>query len=185
MDSSNSKIIFSKIPNILTTIRIFVTPILIYFIYLKIYNVGVIIFALLIMLTDFFDGYIARKYNLISNYGKLMDPIADKIFVFGILSVFLIQDQILLLSYLIALFREFLVSAIRMLALEKNQVIAADKFGKIKTVLQFIFIFVTFIYIINGSEMVKYFKVTVEVLMTAFTLISLANYFIQYNKTTK
>jgi CDP-diacylglycerol--glycerol-3-phosphate 3-phosphatidyltransferase len=184
MDTNNSKIINKNLPNILTTLRILVTPILIYLIHLQIYNVAIVIFALSIMFTDFLDGYLARKYKLVSNYGKLMDPIADKIFVFGILSVFLMQNQIFLLSYLIALFREFLVSAIRMLALEKNLVIAADKYGKIKTVLQFVFIFVTFIYIINQNEMVKYLKLTVEVLMTIFTLVSLVNYFVQYKKTT-
>ncbi|MDD5729478.1 MAG: CDP-diacylglycerol--glycerol-3-phosphate 3-phosphatidyltransferase [Victivallales bacterium] len=92
--------------------------------------------AIIAALTDLADGYLARKWNQITDFGKLMDPLADKIFVAGIM---LIMVQFQLLPAWIAVIiisREFLVTGLRMLAMQKNTVIAADIWGKVKTVLQ-------------------------------------------------
>lgn len=87
-------------------------------------------------LTDFFDGYIARKYNLITDFGKIMDPLADKILVISALVVFVQLDYIPAWMSIIVLAREFLISGIRIMAAAKGEVIAAGNLGKYKTTSQ-------------------------------------------------
>lgn len=87
-------------------------------------------------ITDFFDGYLARKYNLVTNFGKLIDPLADKILV---CSAFIYLTYIGMCPFwasIIIVFREFLVTGLRQLAVEQGQVIAADASGKWKTGMQ-------------------------------------------------
>lgn len=87
--------------------------------------------------SDFADGFIARKYNLVTNFGKFMDPIADKVLVISAMLVLVKQDVFSALGVIIIVAREFMVSAIRMMAASGDgNVIAADKVGKIKTVFQ-------------------------------------------------
>ena len=76
-------------------------------------------------LTDFFDGYIARKYNLITDFGKIMDPLADKILVISALVIFVQLEYIPGWMSIIVLAREFLISGIRILAAAKGEIIAA------------------------------------------------------------
>lgn len=88
-------------------------------------------------ISDFADGYIARKQNLVTNFGKFMDPIADKILVVSAMLVLVKQDVFSALGVIIIVAREFMVSAIRMMAASGDgKVIAADKVGKVKTVFQ-------------------------------------------------
>ena len=84
-------------------------------------------------LTDFFDGYIARKYNLITDFGKIMDPLADKILVISALVIFVQLEYIPGWMSIIVLAREFLISGIRILAAAKGEIIAAGNLGKYKT----------------------------------------------------
>ncbi len=92
--------------------------------------------ALIAAFTDLADGYYARKWNQITDFGKLMDPLADKIFVAGIM-LMMVQYQLLPAWVAVVIIsREFLVTGLRMLALQKEIVIAADIWGKVKTVLQ-------------------------------------------------
>lgn len=97
-------------------------------------------FALIIFVaasfTDFLDGYIARKHNLVTDFGKLMDPIADKILVASALIILTEAGRVYGWVVLIIIAREFLVSGVRMLAASNGKVIAADMSGKIKTVTQ-------------------------------------------------
>ncbi|HMM00392.1 MAG TPA: CDP-diacylglycerol--glycerol-3-phosphate 3-phosphatidyltransferase [Bacilli bacterium] len=98
--------------------------------------------------SDFLDGHIARKYNLVTNFGKFMDPIADKLLVNGLLIILLvpsvtpadasIQMAIPVIATLIMIARDLIVDAIRLIAASQNRVLAANIFGKIKTVLQMV-----------------------------------------------
>lgn len=98
--------------------------------------------------SDFLDGHIARKYNLVTNFGKFMDPIADKLLVNGLLIILLvpavtpadasIQMAIPVIATLIMIARDLIVDAIRLIAASQNRVLAANIFGKIKAVLQMV-----------------------------------------------
>ncbi len=99
--------------------------------------VALVIFVIL-SLTDSVDGYLARKNNQITNFGKFMDPLADKILVFAAL-ICLVELHVLpTWVVLIILMREFIVSGVRMLAASKGMVIAASWYGKAKTVTQLV-----------------------------------------------
>jgi len=103
------------------------------------YGTAFVLF-LVASLTDFLDGWLARKHNLVTDFGKLMDPLADKILVTSAL-VLLAVDRLLPAWFVIfVLFREFLVTGIRMLALSSRTVIAADFWGKLKTVVQIVLV---------------------------------------------
>jgi len=94
-------------------------------------------FFLIIAFSDFLDGYIARKHNQISDLGKLLDPLADKILVTTVLLFFTQYGKIEFYWTAIIIFREYAVLGLRSVAALKNIVIKADIYGKFKTVLQF------------------------------------------------
>lgn len=99
-------------------------------------DVKLIIVAVLFIaasITDFFDGRIARKYNIVSDYGKMMDPIADKILVNGILVVLCGQGYINPIIPTIIILRDIITDSIKMMAGSKGEVVAAIKTGKFKT----------------------------------------------------
>jgi CDP-diacylglycerol---glycerol-3-phosphate 3-phosphatidyltransferase len=87
---------------------------------------------------DWYDGYLARKLRLVSNFGKLMDAMADKIMVMGIVIALVEQQRLPIALALITLCREFLVTGMRMVAASKGVIVAADGGGKSKTVTQLI-----------------------------------------------
>lgn len=104
--------------------------------------IAAIIFAVA-SITDYFDGYIARKYNLITNYGKFMDPIADKLLVNSVLIIMAIGNstqpyQALIPAVFVVLMiaRDTVVDGMRLVAISQHKVLAANIFGKIKTVFQ-------------------------------------------------
>lgn len=103
-----------------------------------------IAFALAVVaaITDLADGYLARKWNQVTDFGALMDPLADKIFVTTIMLI-LVEFQ-LLAAWVAAVVicREFMVTGLRLLAVKQGKVISADKFGKLKTFLQMVMLFV-------------------------------------------
>lgn len=133
--------------NKLTLTRVFMIPIMMIVVYLNALKqplgilgmeIGHFIFALLFViasLTDFLDGYIARKYNQITTFGKFLDPIADKVLVMvAFLYLMLITpDRVPMWAVMIVIIREFAVTGVRLLAVERGKVIAASPYGKIKT----------------------------------------------------
>ena len=129
-----------NLPNKLTLGRIIAVP---FFIasYLIGFNhhfyIALIIF-ILASITDFLDGQIARKRNLITNFGKIMDPLADKVLVYSAFCLFVADGAMPAWMLIVILAREFLVAGVRMVAASEGKVIAADMSGKIKTVLQMI-----------------------------------------------
>ena len=148
------------LPNKLTILRIILIPLLIFFYLANFIAYGKIIAAVIFCLaifTDFLDGHIARKHNLITNLGKFLDPIADKLLVVAALLLLVVDKTIPNPYGLIALFiilaRDFIVSVIRQMAATKNKVIAADKLGKLKTLTQDIAII--FLFILGYSNTVN------------------------------
>ena len=129
-----------NLPNKLTILRILLVPIFVIVILSDIKNaflISAIIFAIA-SITDFLDGYIARKYNLISDFGKLMDPLADKILVCAALITMVQLQLIPSWMVIIIICREFAVSILRAVAATSGKVIAASGGGKAKTVSQII-----------------------------------------------
>jgi len=131
------------IPNILTFIRLIISPIMlpILIVYLLPFNflwlnaALAAIFALF-SLTDFFDGYLARRYEQVTAFGKALDPIADKFLVFSTLVALLAIQKIFFVWVLVLIGREFFVLGIRQLALENNFAIHVSWWAKLKTVSQ-------------------------------------------------
>lgn len=97
-------------------------------------------------LTDFFDGYIARKYNLITDFGKLVDSIADKVLVNSVLIILAATGFISPIIPVIIIFRDSVVNSIKMLAASKGKVVAAIKTGKFKTAFLMVGITLTLFY---------------------------------------
>ena len=137
--------IVKKIPNILTNLRIIFVPIICLMIYVEYHNIcGItslkyVIVALtaLVCLTDCLDGKIARKYNVITPYGKCMDPIADKLLVLSLIMMLLYTHKVWLLPALIILFREIFISGVREFCSREKQIsIPVSKMAKYKTILQ-------------------------------------------------
>lgn len=157
-----------NLPNKITIFRIFLIPVIMIVyaipswqhmpmfegaVSLTVSNFIILLLIFIGAISDFLDGMIARKYNLITNFGKFLDPIADKLLV--VTGFIILVDQYTkngtnlfqwwMLAIIVA--REFLVSGVRLIAVENNRVIAASKWGKIKTVIQLI----TLIYLFLGA----------------------------------
>lgn len=125
-----------NLPNKLTIARIIAVPFFIAAYYLEWHLVAFIIFVAA-SFTDMLDGKIARKYNLVTNFGKIMDPLADKVLVYSAFCL-MVPDPVPGWMLIIILAREFLVAGVRTVAASEGIVIAAAMSGKIKTVLQMI-----------------------------------------------
>ena len=126
-----------NLPNKLTIARMIAVPFFIAAFMLGMYPAALVIFCAA-SITDYFDGKIARSQNLVTNFGKIMDPLADKILVYSALCLFIETDTIEAWMLIIILAREFLVAGMRTVAASEGIVIAAAMSGKTKTVLQMI-----------------------------------------------
>ena len=125
-----------NLPNKLTIARIIAVPFFIAAYYLEWHLVAFLIF-IAASFTDMLDGKIARKYNLVTNFGKIMDPLADKVLVYSAFCL-MVPDPVPGWMLIIILAREFLVAGVRTVAASEGIVIAAAMSGKIKTVLQMV-----------------------------------------------
>jgi len=134
-----------NLPNKLTVLRMAMIPLFLVFMLISpeklgaTYLIALVIFALA-SLTDMLDGKIARKHGLITDFGKLMDPLADKLLVMSALVAFVELGWVPGVVVIVILAREFLVTSVRLIAAGKGTVLAADKWGKMKTVSQMIWI---------------------------------------------
>ena len=117
-------------------------------------------------ITDFLDGYLARKFNLITNFGKLMDPLADKILVLSSLMVFIELKYIPAWMVIVIIARDFLINGIRSLAASKGDVIAAGNLGKIKTTTQMIAILLI---ILLGKSQFNIYIMLIPVIFTIWS----------------
>lgn len=124
-----------NLPNKLTLLRIVLVPV-----YLVLLGAGMNLAALLVFiaasLTDLLDGRIARSRNLVTSFGKFMDPIADKLLTHTAFIMLCGMGRLNVVACIIFIAREFVVSGLRLVAVEQGRVIAAGMSGKIKTVLQ-------------------------------------------------
>lgn len=177
-----------NLPNKLTIFRIILIPFLLIFLLfdfipldsqIKRY-IATFIF-ILASITDAFDGYIARKYNLITNFGKFMDPLADKLLVTSTLIALIgIKHAVVPLNHwvvIIIIAREFFMTGFRTIAMEKNIVISAAKSGKLKTIFQMIMIIFL---LLNINNIIFIFITKILIFISVFlTIYSLIEYFIK------
>lgn len=136
-----------NLPNKLTILRILIVPFMVATLLIDFpfhYLVSGLLFGVA-SLTDYFDGKIARSQNLITNFGKFADPIADKILVISALVCFLSKGLCDPIVIIIVLFREFVVTSVRLSAAANGTVVAANIWGKLKTVTQMIAIIAIFV----------------------------------------
>ena len=141
-----------NLPNKITLTRIFLIPVFVALFFLTVIPYNYFIAAIVFIVaacTDFIDGHIARKYHLVTNLGKFLDPIADKVLVSSALICMLVKPEVLKVMWTgdwvmiacgicvaVILARELIVSGFRMIAAGRGLVLAADKLGKLKTVFQ-------------------------------------------------
>lgn len=169
-----------NLPNKITVFRVILIPIftVVFLLELPWSNVTALVIFCVACLSDFFDGYLARKNNLVTDFGKLMDPLADKILVCIALICFVqLRDNFPCWCAIVIISREFIVTGFRLLAVEKGTVIQAGFSGKVKTVVQ---MFLCIFYIWDLQY--EWFHITENVLMyiaTALTVYSLIEYLIQ------
>ena len=116
----------------ITLARVALIPVFMIFLLLGWNWVALVVF-ILASLTDFVDGYVARHYNQVSNFGKFLDPLADKLLVVAALLIFLQWGRIPAWMVMVVLTREFAVTGLRLIAVQTGRVIAAGWSGKIKT----------------------------------------------------
>lgn len=189
-----------NLPNQLTLFRVLIIPVFILTFYLQFkshYLVSLAIFAIA-AITDFLDGYLARKYKLVTNLGKFLDPIADKVLVLSALVIMLtvpdfftknLGDWALIVagvSVAVILAREIIVSGFRMVAADSGLVIAADKIGKYKTATQDISIVILFLGAGIGEftshvavAILNYIGLALFAISTLLTVISGINYIVK------
>jgi CDP-diacylglycerol--glycerol-3-phosphate 3-phosphatidyltransferase len=153
-----------NIANKLTVLRIILTFVFIFFIsfpfqgiwvlWTKVLSLAIFIFA---AISDFFDGRIAHKRNMVTDFGKLMDPIADKILVLAAFTVFVQMQLIDAWMFVIIVSREILITSLRLFALNKGKILSAAKAGKHKTVSQMVVIFYILGFIVFKEVMKAFF----------------------------
>ena len=173
-----------SIPNILTILRLLACPILIYLFFFKIY-LGILIIFILACLTDFFDGYLARKESLKTNLGKFLDPVADKILIITMCIMLIINKDISglhKLAFYIIILRETIITFLRFNLNNENKNIDVSKLSKYKTFIQMAAIISILIY--HNFELF-YFQLPIIILLwlAAFvTLITGVQHFKKYKK---
>lgn len=169
-----------NLPNKLTLLRVCMIPVflLVLFLAAEPMNryVAVAIF-IVASLTDMLDGKIARKYNLVTNFGKFMDPLADKMLVMAALVSMVALKDIPAWVVVVILAREFAITGFRTLAVEANIVIAASWWGKVKTTTQMIMIPVVLLQLPFAG--MDWIETVLIVLAVFFTILSGVDYLYQ------
>ena len=165
-----------NLPNKLTLLRVLMIPFFVFFLlYDKLGYTGRIIALVLFCaasFTDYLDGHIARKYHLVTNFGKFMDPLADKLLVMSALICFVGKGELAAWIVIIIIAREFIISGFRLVASDNGVVIAANYWGKFKTVSQMIMI----ILIILDLDFLSILTQIFIWIALALTVISLEEY---------
>ena len=166
-----------NLPNRLTLLRVLLVP---FFVASLLWGQGqnqmlrvvALIIFIVASLTDMLDGQIARRYHLVTNFGKFMDPLADKLLVCSALICFVELRQISAVVVIIIIAREFVISGFRLVAADAGVVIAASWWGKLKTVSQMIAVILMIIHL----QPLIFITRAMVIVMTALTVISLIDY---------
>ncbi len=149
------------------------------FVSISLLNIVILAIFIIASITDFLDGYIARKYNLITSFGKFIDPIADKLLVNTMFIVFAVQGVVPLVAVILMIWRDIIVDGIRMMAAAKGVVVAAGYLGKVKTVSQML----TIILVLLNNLPFELYRLPIANFMLWFSVsisvISGVSYFIQ------
>lgn len=169
-----------NLPNKLTVLRVIMVP---FFVFFMLTDVGgpankwiALILFCVASLTDMLDGKIARKYNLVTNFGKFMDPLADKLLVCSAMICMIEMGKLPAWIVIVIIAREFIISGFRLVASDNGIVIAASYWGKFKTVFQMAMIIVLI------ADFGGVFDVIAQVLIwiaLALTVISLIDYVVK------
>lgn len=168
-----------NLPNKLTLFRVILIPFFVVFMLVNVTGnadkwIALIIF-IIASLTDLLDGKIARKYNLITDFGKFMDPLADKLLVCSALICLVSLNRIPAWIVIIIIAREFIISGFRLIAADNGRVIAASYWGKFKTTFQMIMV------ILMIADISQLFILTQIIMYVALilTVVSLVDYLVK------
>ena len=172
-----------NLPNKLTVLRVIMIPFFVFFLLLenganptwRYLSAAIFIVA---SFTDLLDGKIARKYNLVTNFGKFMDPLADKLLVCSALLCLIHLEQLPAWLVIIIISREFIISGFRLVASDNGVVIAASYWGKVKTVFQMISV-ILLILNIPALSLITQICVWIALILT---VVSLVDYIVKNHK---
>ena len=175
-----------NLPNKLTLLRVCLIPFFVVFARMSAFGMQAIAVAIYVLacVTDALDGHIARSRNLITDFGKFMDPIADKLLVMSAMIVLTYQHRMPDWVCILMLAREFLVSGFRLVAVESGRVIAAGPLGKLKTVFQMLATIALMLLVpVEGSALLgrggEIFANVLLYIALALTVVSGADYIIR------
>lgn len=174
-----------NLANKITFFRIVLVPVFLFvFLNTDIPNYRLISTAIFLIasLTDTLDGYIARSRNLVTNLGKFLDPLADKLLVSAALIAFVQTNEISSVVVIIIISREFIITGFRAVAAEKNVVIAASFWGKLKTIFQMIMIMYVLTDFYNYNQTTIIIKDILIILTVIFTILSAVDYLYKNKK---
>lgn len=164
-----------NLPNKLTILRVLMVPVFILFMLTDLggdyNNIIALVLFVVASLTDLLDGHLARKNNLVTNFGKFMDPLADKLLVCSALICFVANGQLPAWMVIIIIAREFIISGFRLIASDEGVVIAASYWGKVKTTVQMVMII---------ALLVEFpYAMVIAWAAVALTVISLVDYIVK------
>lgn len=177
-----------NLPNKLTLFRVILIPFFVFFLLTDVLGMAGDYIALVIFivasLTDMLDGKIARKYNLVTNFGKFMDPLADKLLVCSAMICLVELKKLAAWIVIVIIAREFIISGFRLIAADNQVVIAASMWGKFKTTFQMamiiILIFNTGVHLMAGGVDVIYVLGVIATWVSlVLTIVSLIDYLVK------
>lgn len=180
-----------QIPNLLSLSRIVLSPLVIYFYFSndRLSSILALVLLIILEITDALDGYTARRFNVVSNVGKILDPFADTLLHLTLFTIFLAEGTMPLWMYLISLYRDMLSMFIRIYSsLNKGVVVAARFSGKLKTFSRALAVIVIFLakifkYTINiNYNSVVYYSLLVVTIITIYSFFDYISIFTKKGK---
>ncbi|GCE63418.1 CDP-diacylglycerol--glycerol-3-phosphate 3-phosphatidyltransferase [Candidatus Mycoplasma haematohominis] len=141
------------VPNLLTISRLLFTPVVLILINVNSTTSNILagLLFLFCCVTDFLDGYLARKWQVESSFGKTFDPLADKVLILGALILFIAQSKVLILLAIFHIIRDVSMDVMRLFLYKKNRIIPASFLAKLKTITQMLTILITIFFQVSFS----------------------------------